>query len=273
MSNPIPAVHPTAIVNGELTLGEGASVGAYCVIDGRVTLGAGTRVLSHTVVGGTTVVGANCRLGPHAAIGTDPQHAGYAGAETCLVIGDDVVVREFASVHKAYKPGVEHATRVGDGCFVMTGAHVGHDCVLDERVTLASAVQLGGHVTVGARAFIGGGTVVHQFVRFGRLAIVTGDEAVVKDVPPFGAMVARRLKAYNAVGCRRAGMAPAVTRAVRAAYVRIHAAGSPPQAAAALRAEPGFGSVAEVRELVEFIETTKRGITPSGRGRGGADED
>src|ERR1700677_667791 len=94
-------IHSTAIVNGDVTLEDGASIGPYCVVEGRVKIGAGSSILAHCTVQGTTLIGAGCRLGPNAAIGTDPQHLGYDGRETYLVIEDGVIVREFATLHRA----------------------------------------------------------------------------------------------------------------------------------------------------------------------------
>ncbi len=146
---------------------------------------------------------------------------------------------------------------------LMIGSHVGHDGQVGEYATLANAVQLGGHVSVGDRAFVGGGTVVHQFVRVGRLAIIAGGEAMAKDVLPYGAVFRDRHKGYNAVGCRRAGLDPAHIRALRALFRRIHAAPSAVQAARQLRAQLWDDSVPAVREVLAFIESTVRGIQPS----------
>lgn len=253
-------VHPTAIIGPDVSLDEGAEVGAYCVLDGRVKIGAGTSLQAHCVVHGTTFIGGGCRIGPHATIGGDPQHMGYDGKETYLVIEDGVVVREYATVHRATKSALENATRVGRGSLLMVGSHVGHDCRLGENVTLANAVQLGGHVVIGDRAFIGGGTVVHQSVRVGRLAIIGGGEAISKDVLPFGAVFRGGHKGYNAVGCRRARLEQESLRGIRAAFHEVHSHLSPMKAASRLREIQEVSAIPEVREVIEFIESTRRGI-------------
>jgi NDP-sugar pyrophosphorylase family protein len=119
-------VHPTAVIGDDVTLDDGVTIGAYCVIEGRVKIGAGTTALHHSTIKGTTFVGSNCKLGPYAAVGTDPQHHRYDGRETYLVVGNDVTVREFATLHRAINTGIENATRVGNGCLLMVGSHVAH---------------------------------------------------------------------------------------------------------------------------------------------------
>jgi UDP-N-acetylglucosamine acyltransferase len=264
-SNHNGAVHPTSYIRGELVLGEGATIGPFCTVEGSVRIGAGTSILGNSTISGNTIIGAHCTIGPYCVIGAPPQHRGYDGAETFVVIEDDVVIREFATVHRAMTPGLEHATHIGRGAMLMVGSHVAHDSRVGEYATLANAVQLGGHVSVGDRAFLGGGTVIHQHVRVGRLAIVAGGEALAKDVMPYGAIFHDRHKGYNAVGCRRAGMEAAHVHALRAVFRRIHAALSAVQAVRQLRAQGWDDSVPAVRELLEFIETSARGIQPSAR--------
>jgi UDP-N-acetylglucosamine acyltransferase len=146
----------------------------------------------------------------------------------------------------------------------MATAHVGHDCQVGDDVTIANAVLLAGHVHVGEGAFLGGASAAHQFCRIGRLAIIGGFEVIRKDVPPFGAVVHGGLKAYNAIGCRRAGFCPETTRAIRAAYRQIHAHRSPRKAADVIESN-GSVTTPEVREIVEFLRAGKRGITASYR--------
>ena len=256
-------IHPTAIVDPRATLAPDVIVEEFCSIQGRVTLGLGTIVHAHSVLRGITDIGARCRIGPGAFVGTDPQSRTYAGAETRLIIGDETVIREGASLHRSATTGDDHATIVGAHCYIMAGAHVAHDCRLADNVTLANVVQLAGHVEVGAGAFLGGGCMVHQFCRIGRLAIIGGLEIIIKDVPPFAAVRWGGLKGYNAVGCRRSEMGAKSIAAVRAAFQRIHANRS--LHAAMKELASAKESTAEIRELIDFINASRRGVTPSAR--------
>lgn len=260
-------IHPTAIVDPRAELAADVRVGPYAVIKGRVTLGAGTVVREHCVLEGAMIVGRNCRIGPAAYVGLAPQHLKFVADEanpTYLVIGDDVIIRESARIHRSTKPGREHATRIGDRCFIMGSAHVAHDCVLSDDVILADAVLLGGHVSVGPKTFMGGGCTIHQFVTIGRLSIVAGNEAISNDVPPFAAVRYGRLKGYNAVGCRRAGMSRQAISAIRAVYHGLRNNRVTSTALDVIRAQ--VPDLPEVRETVEFIHASRRGIVSSHRG-------
>jgi UDP-N-acetylglucosamine acyltransferase len=254
-------IHPTAIVDARAELGDEVTVGAYCIIKGRVQIGAGSVIQEHSHIHGHTVLGRGCRIGPAAYVGLDPQDLKYKGAETSLVIGDEVVIRETASVHRSTVSDGVHATRIGDRCFIMASAHVGHDCVVGNDVVLANGVLLAGHVKVGERAFLGGGFALHQFCSLGRLCVVAGNEAISQDVPPFAAIRDRSLKGYNAVGCRRAGFSQEALVAIRAAYTRLRGNRQMTDAVAAIRAEVPL--VPEVMEILDFIATSRRGIVPS----------
>ena len=179
-------------------------------------------------------------------------------------MGDNVIVREGASIHRSFKPGEEHATRIGDGCFFMATSHVAHDCQVGNDVVMANGSMLGGHVTVGDRVFLGGGTGVHQFVQIGRLVIVSGNEGVSRDIPPFAAMRYGGLKGYNAIGCRRAGIPKPSIHALRRVFQILHQTRTIPASIRLIR-EGEDANVPEVVELLNFIANSKRGIVPGVR--------
>jgi UDP-N-acetylglucosamine acyltransferase len=257
-------IHPTAIVDRGAELADDVAVGAYSIIKAGVTIGAGTVVQEHTHIHGTTVIGRKCKIGPSAFVGLPPQHLKHDGTGTRAIIGDEVVIREGASVHRSIYHEPDQATRLGNRCFVMASGHIGHDCVLGEDVIVAHGAMLGGHCLVGDKVFIGGGAAIHQFVRIGRLVIIKGNEGITSDVPPFAAVRYDGLKGYNAIGCKRSGMPPQTLRAIRSAYHCIHTHRTLPGAIAAIRATVPM--LPEIEEMLEFFRTTKRGVLGSVRG-------
>jgi UDP-N-acetylglucosamine acyltransferase len=254
-------IHPSAIVEKSVQLADDVTIGAYCTLRGDVEIGPGTFVDDHSQIRGHTVIGRKCRIGPGAYVGLDPQHLKYAGEKTSLIVGDEVVIRELASVHRSSHQGLDHATRVGNRCFLMGGTHVAHDCVLGDDIIMANDALLGGHVTVGARAFLGGGSVVHQFCRLGRISMIAGNEAVSHDLPPFSVMRYGGLKGYNAIGCRRGGLSQEAIFAIRRAFRVLHTHRTLPIVIEAIKSHGPLTD--EVRELIDFLTTTKRGIIPS----------
>jgi UDP-N-acetylglucosamine acyltransferase len=257
-------IHPTAIVDRRAELADDVTVGAYSIIKAGVTIGPGTEVLEGCHIHGNTTIGRKCRIGPAAFVGLPPQHTRFDGANTRAIIGDEVVIREMASIHRSINPEPGHETRVGNRCYLMAGAHVGHDCLLAEDVMVAQGSMLGGHCVVGAQVFLGGNVAIHQFVRIGRLAMIGGGEAFSHDIPPFAAVRYWGLKGYNAIGCKRAGMSGPTIHAVRSAYHCIHVNRTLPAAIAAIRASVPM--LPEIQELLEFFQSSKRGVLGSVRG-------
>ena len=253
-------IHPTAIVDPKAELADDVAIGAFSIVKGNVQIGPGTVVHEHTHIHGRTMIGKGCQIGPAAYIGLAPQHLKHTGEGTSLVIGDQVIIREMASIHRSITPGLEHATRVGDRCFIMASAHVAHDCQVGNDVVMANAVLLGGHVTIGEKAFLGGGCAIHQFCRVGRLAVIAGNEALSQETPPFAAVRERGLRGYNAIGCRRAGLGPQAIAGIRAVYRRLMVHRQMSDALIAIRAQ--VPQVPEVVEIIDFIETSRRGIVP-----------
>jgi UDP-N-acetylglucosamine acyltransferase len=259
-------IHPTAIVDRRAELADDVTVGAYCIIRAGVVIGPGTAIHDASHIHEGTTIGRNCRIGPAAFVGLPPQHTKFDGKDTRAIIGDEVVIRETASVHRSINPAPEHATRIGNRCMLMATSHVAHDCTLGEDVVLANGVLLGGHCVVGNRVFIGGGTGIHQFVRIGRLAMIAGNEPISHDIPPFAAARYWGLKGYNAIGCKRAGMSRQTIHAVRSAFHCLHMNRTMPAAMAAIRAT--IPMLPEIKELLDFLSSTKRGVLGSVKGKG-----
>src|SRR5262249_17084268 len=156
-------------------------------------------------------LGANNEVGTGAVLGGAPQHLGYKGEATSIEIGDNNVFREHTTVHRAMPaPGGTGVTRIGHRTFFMAGSPVAPDCSVGNDAILANSALLGGHVTLGDRAFISGNSAVHQFCRVGRLAFLSGASASSKDIPPFFVMQAINIvRGLNLVGMKRAGVPPA----------------------------------------------------------------
>jgi UDP-N-acetylglucosamine acyltransferase len=259
-------IHPTAIVDRRVELADDVTVGAFSIIKEGVKIAAGTQVLESCHIEGNTVIGRNCRIGPAAFVGLPPQHLKHDGAGTGLIIGDQVVVRETASIHRSISPEPGHETRVGNRTYLMAGAHIGHDCIVGEDVMLAQHAMLGGHAIIGDRVFIGGSAAVHQFGRVGRIAILGGVEGLTHDIPPFGASRYGGLKGYNAIGCKRAGFPQETLHAIRHAYHIIHENRTWPGAIRQIEAEVEM--LPEIQELIDFVRSSKRGVLHSVRGAG-----
>jgi UDP-N-acetylglucosamine acyltransferase len=246
-------IHPTAIIHGGARLGSDVQIGPYCVVGEAVILGDRTRLASHVVLDGHTEIGLDCVIHPFACLGAAPQHAGHRGEPTRLVVGDRNIIREHVTMHCGTAMG-RGVTRVGSDGFFMAGAHIGHDCIVGDRVTMANTATLGGHVQVEDHVIIGGLAAAHQNTRIGRHAFVGGMAGVNHDVIPFGNVWGNHahLEGLNLVGLKRRGFPRDVINTLRAAYRMLFAEEGTFQERVEDTAA-AYAHSAEVMEILNFI--------------------
>lgn len=212
-------IHASSIVEDGAQIGPEVEIGPFCTVGPNVRLAKGVVVQSHAVLTGDTEIGEGTTIFPFASIGQIPQDLKFQGEHTRLIIGARCRIREGVTMNTGTSGG-GGITRVGDDCLFMTGAHVGHDALVGNRVIMANQSALAGHVIVEDDVIIGGLSGIHQFVRLGHGAIIGAVTMVAKDVIPYGLVQAPRggLDGLNLVGLKRRGVARSDITALRAAY-------------------------------------------------------
>jgi UDP-N-acetylglucosamine acyltransferase len=254
-----PEIHPTAIVEPGARLGAGVRVGPYCVISAKVELGPGCRLQHHVTLEGPSVIGAENVFYACTSIGQQTQDLKYRGEPTHLRIGEGNTFREFVTIHRGTAPG--SCTVIGNRGNFLAYSHVAHDCVVGDGVIFSNNGTIAGHVEVHDHAVIGGLTAIHQYCRIGRHAITGGCSKIVQDVPPF--MIAdgnpARVRGINQVGLERHGFAEESIRRLREAYRLLYRSKlNVKQAVEEIRKT--LGDAGEIGQLLEFIESSGRGI-------------
>jgi UDP-N-acetylglucosamine acyltransferase len=253
-------IHPTAILDPTVQLGEGVVIGPYCVLGPNVVLYDGVTLGAHVVIERNTTVGADARIASGAILGGDPQDLKYAGEPTELVVGARTQVREYVTLNRG--TAAHGRTEIGADCLIMAYAHVAHDCVIGDRVVIANAVNMGGHVEIGDWVVIGGMCAIHQFVKIGAHAFIGGTSAVRKDVPPFVKASGSPMRLYglNSVGLQRRGIPDETRHELRRAYrLLFQSKLNLKEALAQARAE--LHPYPEVQQLLDFFAKSDRGVT------------
>ena len=233
------AIHPTAIIENHVEIGPDCEIGAYAVVKQHTRLGARNRIFEHAVIGG------------------EPQDVKFKGETSYLEIGDDNIIREYCTFHRANGEG--QTTRIGSRNFFMVGVHVAHNCVIGDDNIFANEVALAGHIEIEDHVFLSNNVGAHQFVRMGRYAMIGGKSKIVQDVLPFFITDGNpsRLRGVNSVGLRRGGFSEEERRALKEAYKLLFRSTTPVQDALLELERVDDENVAH---LVRFIRSSKRGF-------------
>lgn len=253
---------PTARVHPEATIGPGTRIGEYCVIESDVTIGRGCLLEPYVYVKRWTTMGDENEISAGTALGTDPLDKTFTGERSYLTIGSGNKIREHYTVSRGTQP--ESVTRIGDKNYIMTSGHIAHNCVLGDRIVVASCALVAGYVEIESEAFISGGVVIHQHSKVGRLAMVGGNTRVNSDLPPFFLYSDFNVaaKGLNVVGLKRAGFSRNDIRMLKSAYHILYREG--------LKQEEALSKIERelpnehTRHLVDFIRRSKRGICREG---------
>lgn len=164
-------IHPTAIVDDRVELGDGNEIGPYSVIYGP------------------TKIGDDNFIGPHVTIGTpgqDTRNPRYDSSNCQIEIGDRNIIREYTAIQK---PCYRDVTKIGSDVFLMQSVHVPHDAIIEDGVVITPMVVLAGIAMLLKGANLGIGCAVHQYTVVGQYSIVGMGSALTKNLKPFSKYV------------------------------------------------------------------------------------
>ena len=260
MTTPVSSgIHPTAIIAPSAQIGERVAIGPYAYVGDDCVVGDGCVIAMRATLERNVTLAAGVKIGIGSIVGGDPQDLKYKGEHTSVEIGENTVVREYATINR----GTTHSykTTVGSGSFLMSYVHLAHDCQIGNGVIIGNGTQLAGHVVIDDRAIVSGLVAVHQFARIGRHSFVGGCSRVAKDVPPYLKAVGNPVKLYglNSVGLQRSGFDDAIVRELKRAY-RLVFRSELNVSQAMTRARAELQGFPEVTAFLTFIEESERGI-------------
>jgi UDP-N-acetylglucosamine acyltransferase len=253
-------IHKTAIVDPDAKIGSSVDVGPYSIIGKNVTIAENTTVGAYSHIEFADI-GKNCKISYYVCIGAPPQDVKYAGKKTKVVIGDNCVIREYGTIHRASDTDM---TRVGNDCYLMAYIHIGHDCIVGNEVIMANCASLGGHTHIEDYAVLGALVGVHQFGRIGKLTMLGAGTMAAQDIPPYTIASGDRAKLFglNIVGLRRKNYSPEKIRILRKAY-RVLFSSKKPLKESLKQLEKDEKLIPEVKYLVNFVKTSERGVCRS----------
>ncbi len=252
-------IHPTAIVSGKARLGDNITISPYAIIEDDVEIGNDCEIGPNAVIYNGARISDRVIIKQGAAVSNVPQDLKYDGEEAYFYIGEDTVIREFATLHKGTKE--TGFSRVGKNCLLMACSHVAHDVVVGDNCIIANAVLIAGHTVIEDYVIIGGITGVHQFCKVGQHSIIGGVFRIVKDVPPYVMAGSEPLKyaGLNSIGLRRRGFSNDDIMTLKKTYNLLYNSGlNFSQAKVKIKEELGEHNL--VQNVLKFLDSCTRGI-------------
>jgi UDP-N-acetylglucosamine acyltransferase len=253
-------IHPTAIVSPKAELGRNVSIGPYSIIGDDVILHDEVQVASHCVIEGPSEFGSGSVFFPFVSAGQVPHDLKYRGERSWLRCGERNTFREYTTLHRGTAGG-GNLTQIGSDGLFMAQAHVAHDCRIGDHVIFANGASLAGHVLVEDHVTLGAYSGIHQFCRVGRHAFIGAFSVVVKDALPYARTVGNHARCYgqNAIGLRRRGFSAEEIKRISHAF-RLLLAAKLNTSQAVVEIKKELGGWAEIDYLINFIETSERGV-------------
>jgi UDP-N-acetylglucosamine acyltransferase len=248
-----------AVISPKASLGKNVLVGPFSVIEDNVTLGDNVEIYTSTVIHPNTTLHKGVRVFHSAVIGSEPHDLKFQGEVTSTEIGENTVVREFATISRGTQARMK--TVIGKNCYLMAYVHIPHDSIIGDNVILSNAVNMGGHVQIDDYAIVGGLVGIHQFVHIGEHCFIGFSSRVTQDVPPFILAAGEPLnyKGLNIVGLKRRGFTEEQIHRIKQTYTYVY--GTKYNISDAIKAvKESIPLTDEVKKIISFIEQSERGI-------------
>ena len=194
-------IHPTAIINAGVQLGDGAHVGAFCILgetpqnsnEAPLVIGELAVIRSHTVIYAGSTIGAGFQTGHNVLLREDNAIGHHVSIGTGTVVEHHVKIGNNVRLHS--QVFVPEFSILEDDCWLgpnvvitnaryprspgvkddLKGAHIRQHAKIGANATLLPGVTIGLHALVGAGAVVTGNVPDY--------AVVVGNPArIIKDI-------------------------------------------------------------------------------------------
>lgn len=216
-------VHPSAVVDESVKLGQNVSIGPNVVLSKNVEIGDNTRIMANSFVGGGAKIGKNCffhanvNVGSRVKIGNDVilHHGVVLGADGFSFVTEnpdnieqarkDGAILEENVAHKIFKipsigsvkvgsnveiganttidRGTIEDTEIGEDTKIDDQVMIGHNCKIGKGCMIISQVGIAGSCLIGDRVVIAGQAGLADHLSIGNDSIIAAKAGVTKSFP------------------------------------------------------------------------------------------
>lgn len=203
----------------------GNNIHQTAIIGNNVKIGTNNTICENVIINGNVVIGDNNYIGPFSHISNNVEikdgnkffgqlsigSLGEMGSkgdvfieDGKVIIGSHNVFREFVTVNS---PVRRKTTAIGNNCYFMARSHIPHDATIMNNVIMATNSIIGGGCIINDFAYIGLGSITHQWLTVGESAMLGMNSVNTKNIPPFSIVVGvpSFINGLNQVGALRRG--------------------------------------------------------------------
>jgi UDP-N-acetylglucosamine acyltransferase len=200
-------IHKTAYISKQVVLGKNNFIGQNAIIDGNIEIGDNNIIGPNSVLVNNLKIGSKNHFHGSIAIGSVGEMGtkGDVFLENGFVeIGSNNTFREFITINS---PVRRELTSVGNNGYFMARSHIPHDARIGDFVTMATNSIIGGGCVVNDYAYLGLGSITHQWLEIGKYAMLGMQSVNTKDIPPFCTVVGipSKILGINKIGLMRRG--------------------------------------------------------------------
>ncbi len=248
-------IHPNA------KIGENVEIEPFAYIEEDVVIGDGTKILSRASIMNGARIGKNCTIHGGAVVSGIPQDLKFNNEHSTAVIGDNTVIREYATVNRG--TASKGTTIVGNNCLLKTSSHVGHDAKIGNNVVLDNKVSVAGEVVIDDWARLGGHSGIHQFCIIGSHTTIADGVIVTKDVPPYvtAANTPVSFQGIDTSKLRRRGFDNEVINIIEETYNILYSSNMNVSEACQY-IENNIEQSEHTTNIIDFVKSSSRGIIP-----------
>lgn len=175
------------------------------IIGERVEMGDNNVILPYSIIYDGVQLGSNNVIGSHAIIGCEPTDTKKNVIdidEPCIFVGNNNIIREFCIIER---PCYENKSVIQNDVFMMQGAHLSHDNLLQDHVVITNQCVVGGIAKILEGADLGMGCTINQYTVVGHYSIVATGAPCMKNVKPFSRYIPNKPLSVNLYALKKYG--------------------------------------------------------------------
>ncbi|MBR0525855.1 MAG: acyl-ACP--UDP-N-acetylglucosamine O-acyltransferase [Prevotella sp.] len=252
-------ISPRAEVSPKAKIGDNCKIFPFVYIEDDVVIGDNCIIFPFVSILNGTRMGRGNKVHQGAVIAALPQDFNFQGEKSECIIGDNNVIRENVVVNRATHTGGK--TVIGNGNFLMEGAHVSHDTKIGDNCVLGYGTKIAGDCEIGNGVIFSSSVIENANTRVGEGSMIQAGTTFSKDVPPYIVAGGKPI-GYNGPNntmMTAYGISEKVQKHIANAY-RLVFNGQGSLFDAILQIKDQIPDSPEIQNIIRFLETTQAGI-------------